>query len=455
MAVMGKKSKKLEAEAVTADTAVAAEEDMEVEVKEEVKGKKKKKEKKAELIGDIEVKEEKSELQLVNSDEGVKEKKKKKKKNKGDTDVKEEGDVKSEVVTTDDTPSDVTATTEENGGKKKKKKSKESKTVELNSNIPVNGLDAEANDLETAGEEKGEKVEKPATDAKPKVSRANKAKNRLKEDLAYISSFMSLLHIPSHGGPGEEEEEGVVPEEARARLMLGRGAEGRAASREELQERLKAKMEQLRGGFGPNDKKKAKKLKRRMAAMEKEKEGKELKQKLMQIGINAGRKGKEALKEAEGMGAKVAKPGVKTDQGVVFSKFDFQEMEKEKKKNLDPESALRKIQKNKSKVKVWEEKGKQEKASKMEASMAWENAQAKAMGEKVKDDETLLKKAIKKKKQIKGSKAKKWEARVEAVESRKAGKQSKRDENIAKRKKEKKEGKMKKATAKGRHVPGF
>ena len=275
------------------------------------------------------------------------------------------------------------------------------------------------------------------------------------EDLAYISSFMSLLHIPSHGGPGEEEEEGEVPEEARARLMLGRGAEGRAASREELQERLKAKMEQLRGGFGPNDKKKAKKLKRRMAAMEKEKEGKELKQKLMQIGINAGRKGKEALKEAEGMGAKVAKPGVKTDQGVVFSKFDFQEMEKEKKKNLDPESALRKIQKNKSKVKVWEEKGKQEKASKMEASMAWENAQAKAMGEKVKDDETLLKKAIKKKKQIKGSKAKKWEARVEAVESRKAGKQSKRDENIAKRKKEKKEGKMKKATAKGRHVPGF
>merc|ERR1719402_1812668 len=165
---------------------------MEVEVKQEVKGKKKKKEKKAELIGDIEVKEEKSELQLVYSDEGVKEKK-----------------------------------------KKKKKKSKESKTVELNSNIPVNGLDAEANDLETAGEEKGEKVEKPATDAKPKVSRANKAKNRLKEDLAYISSFMSVLHIPSHGGPGEEEEEGEVPEEARARLMLGRGAEGRAASREE------------------------------------------------------------------------------------------------------------------------------------------------------------------------------------------------------------------------------
>jgi len=435
----------------------AAEEDMEVEAKEEVKEKKKKKKekgaKKAELDGDVEVKEEKSELQVVNSEEGVKEKKKKKKKDKGDTDVKEDGDVKSEEVKTDDTPCDITAKAEGNGGKKKKK-NKESKTAELNSNIPVNGLDVEANDIETTGEEKGDVVEKPATDAKPKVSRANKAKNRLKEDLAYISSFMSFLHIPSRGGPGEEEEQGDVPEEARERLMLGRAGE-RAGTREELQERLAAKMEELRGGFGPNDKKKAKKLKRRMAAMEKEKEGKELKQKLMQIGINAGKKGKDALRDAEGLGAKVAKPGVKTDQGVVFSKFDFQEMEKEKKKNLDPETALRKIQKNKSKVKVWEEKGKQEKASKMESSMAWESAQAKAMGEKVKDDETLLKKAIKKKKQIKGSKAKKWEARVEAVESKKAGKQDKREKNISKRKKEKKEGKMKKATAKGRHVPGF
>merc|ERR1711874_125666 len=163
--------------------------------------------------------------------------------------------------------------------------------------------------------------------------------------------------------------------------------------------------------------KKAKKLKRRMAALDKEKEGKELKQKLMQIGINAGKKGATIGKEVEAMGGKMTKPGVKTEKGVVFSKFDFQEMEKEKKRqSLDP---------------------------------------AKAMGEKVKDDETLLKKAIKKKQQIKGSKKKKWESRVESMESKKAGKQSKREENISKRKKEKKDKKMKHAVAKGRHVPGF
>ena len=223
-----------------------------------------------------------------------------------------------------------------------------------------------------------------------------------------------------------------------------------------MQERLKKKMDELRGSFGPNDKKKAKKLKRRMAALDKEKEGKELKQKLMQIGINAGKKGSTIGKDAEAMGAKMTKPGVKTENGVVFSKFDFQEMEKEKKRqSLDPATALKKIQKSKEKVKLWDSKGKSDKARNIENNIAWENATAKAMGEKVKDDETLLKKAIKKKQQIKGSKKKKWENRVEAVESKKAGKQSKREENISKRKKEKKDKKMKHAVAKGRHVPGF
>merc|ERR1712181_41100 len=295
---------------------------------------------------------------------------------------------------------------------------------------------------------------------KGKVSVVNSAKNRLKDDLSYISDVLSFLHIPQHRltrdeAEDEEEDDGEMPQEARERLLLVKKPGERAASREELQERLKKKMDELRGSFGPNDKKKAKKLKRRMAALDKEKEGKELKQKLMQIVINAGKKGSTIGKEAEAMGAKMTKPGVKTEKGVVFSKFDFQEMEKEKKRqSLDPATALKKIQKSKEKVKLWDSKGKSDKARNIENNIAWENATAKAMGEKVKDDKTLLKKAIKKKQQIKGSKKKKWENRVEAVESKKAGKQSKREENISKRKKEKKDKKMKHAVAKGRHVPG-
>merc|ERR1712172_400290 len=109
-------------------------------------------------------------------------------------------------------------------------------------------------------------------------------------------------------------------------------------------------------------------------------------------------------------------------------------MGEKKRQSPDPATALKKIQKSKEKVKLWDSKGKSDKARNIENNIAWENATAEAMGEKVKDDETLLKKAIKKKQQIKGSK--------------KAGKQSKREENISKRKKEKKDKKMKHAVAK-------
>jgi len=386
--------------------------------------------------------------------EDVKKKKKKKSKENNHESAMEvsTSEPQSEVLSNGEPPA-----------KKKKKKSKD-KTVVVDKVSDEVEKEQSHEEVEASEEtiQVSEKVEdSEKAKGKGKVSVVNSAKNRLKDDLSYISDFLSFLHIPQHRltrdeQEDEEEEDGEMPQEARERLLLVKKPGERAASREELQERLKKKMDELRGSFGPNDKKKAKKLKRRMAALDKEKEGKELKQKLMQIGINAGKKGSAIGKDVEAMGAKMTKPGVKTEKGVVFSKFDFQEMEKEKKRqSLDPATALKKIQKSKEKVKLWDSKGKSDKARNIENNIAWENATAKAMGEKVKDDETLLKKAIKKKQQIKGSKKKKWENRVEAVESKKAGKQSKREENISKRKKEKKDKKMKHAVAKGRHVPGF
>jgi len=436
MAVMAKKSKKAKSGAVEAVVEPCAEA----------------------ALGDVAASVE-AEVEVKSEEPDVK--KKKKKKNKVKEEAEEdiayapESEPKIEVVP------DVSS---EEPPKKKKKKSKDKTAEKLETAAPV-----EENEQPVALSQEDKESHTPVNKEddsgksknKGKGSVVNSSKHRLKEDLNYISDFLSFLHIPQHRlardeDEDEEEEDGEMPEEARERLLLVKKPGERAANREELQERLKKKMEELRGSFGPNDKKKAKKLKRRMAALDKEKEGKELKQKLMQIGINAGKKGATIGKEVEAMGGKMTKPGVKTDKGVVFSKFDFQEMEKEKKRqSLDPATALKKIQKSKEKVKLWDEKGKSDKARKIENNIAWENATAKAMGEKVKDDETLLKKAIKKKQQIKGSKKKKWENRVEAVESKKAGKQSKREENISKRKKEKKDKKMKHAVAKGRHVPGF
>merc|ERR1712226_10627 len=333
--------------------------------------------------------------------------------------------------------------------KKQKKKEKKQKKIDLDTTDAVmEEIKTEAGDVKQTECEKAEK-------GKPSIIRSSKL--RQKDDLAYISDFMSYIHIMGHKRMDEDEDEDQTTEmtdEAMERLHLNRNPENRATSKEELQERLKKKIEELRGSFGPNDKKKQKKLKRRMAALEKEKTNNELKQKLMEIGINAGKKPQNIAKDVEAMGAKMTKPGVKTDKGVIFSKFDFQEMDKEKKRNMDPETALKKIQKSKDKIKLWEEKGKTEKVKNIESSIAWTNAIGKAEGEKIKDDETLLKKSIKKKQQIKGSKKKKWEERVESMENRKAGGQSKRKENISKRKKDKKDKKMKHAVAKGRHVPG-
>merc|ERR1712130_569663 len=218
--------------------------------------------------------------------------------------------------------------------------------------------------------------------------------------------------------------------------------------------------EELRGqkSDGTNNKKAEKKLKKKLAKIEKKKkESEELKQKLMTVGRNAGKKG-NLMKAAESLGAVPKKPGVKTSKGVVFSKFDFKDevkSSKDPKKNLDPQAALNKLKKNKEKIKMWEEKGRSDKASKIENNIAWENAMKKAQGEKVKDDVSLLKKSIKKQKQIKTSSKKKWEKRADEVKNKESAFVEKRETNLNKRIKEKKDKKMKKLAAKGRHVPGF
>ena len=231
----------------------------------------------------------------------------------------------------------------------------------------------------------------------------------------------------------------------------------RAATREELKERLQTKLEELRANINVNDKKKEKKLKKRLARIEKTKrETNELKQKMMSLGKSVGKKG-NLLKASESAGALPKSKGVKTEKGVVFSKFDFKDdlTPKEVKKSADPQAALNKLKKEKEKIKMWEEKGRTEKASKIENSIAWDKAINKAQGEKVKDDVGLLKKSIKKQKQIKSSSKKKWEKRSEEVKNKETAFVEKREGNMAKRKKDVKDRKMKKLAAKGRHVPGF
>ena len=96
------------------------------------------------------------------------------------------------------------------------------------------------------------------------------------------------------------------------------------------------------------------------------------------------------------------RPSVVDKEGkLVFSKFDFTKSnEKEKPKNSlhgkDFKRLLEKIEKRKSKIESLKETN-AEKAKKLEQKNAWQSVMLRAEGEKVKDDPTLLKKAMTKK----------------------------------------------------------
>ena len=93
----------------------------------------------------------------------------------------------------------------------------------------------------------------------------------------------------------------------------------------------------------------------------------------------------------------------------------------------------------------------------------WLNAKKRAHGERVRDDTSLLKKALKRKEQGKNKSEKQWKEREDNVTKGKAMKQKKREANLNKRKEEKggKKGKNKqkpsggKAKGKAKGRPGF
>lgn len=151
------------------------------------------------------------------------------------------------------------------------------------------------------------------------------------------------------------------------------------------------------------------------------------------------------------------KPVFNSNDKIVFSKIDFADIGKKKKKKAanDPKSVLIELQKQKEKLNTLQESGETGKVLEIKEKVAWKNAVAKAEGKKVKDDPELLKRSIKRQEQKKKTSRQKWKVRQENVKKTKEERQKKRTENIAKRKKDKKLHQLKKAARKGKIIPGF
>jgi len=154
------------------------------------------------------------------------------------------------------------------------------------------------------------------------------------------------------------------------------------------------------------------------------------------------------------------KPEVQLPQegGMSFSSVVFSENGAKKKKGAlsgrNYSQMLKKVEREKSKISEVEETDK-DKAQKMKQKAAWKVALQRAEGVKVKDDVTLLKKAIMRKTQQKKKSQKEWAERTEQEHRRKERKEDKRKGQIAKRKDEKRKKGIKKAQKEGRYVQPF
>ena len=87
----------------------------------------------------------------------------------------------------------------------------------------------------------------------------------------------------------------------------------------------------------------------------------------------------------------------------------------------------------------------------------WLNAKKRAHGERVRDDTSLLKKALKRKETAKKKSEREWRDRIDTVAKSKEQRQTKREENLRKRRDEKgsKGGKKKSSGGKKKARPGF
>jgi hypothetical protein len=101
-----------------------------------------------------------------------------------------------------------------------------------------------------------------------------------------------------------------------------------------------------------------------------------------------------------------------------------------------------------------------EKRAELEEKDAWLNAKKRAHGERVRDDTSLLKKALKRKETAKKRSERDWKERIDTVSRMKEQRQTKREENLRKRRDEKGtkgKGKGKKPSGGGKKKarPGF
>ncbi|KAI7469073.1 hypothetical protein KC351_g13303 [Hortaea werneckii] len=238
----------------------------------------------------------------------------------------------------------------------------------------------------------------------------------------------------------------------------------------ELQERLRSRIEELRarrkadGPEGKPARSRQELLEQRRKKEEQRKEAK--KEQRRKAKEEEQRKREEQLRAGSGSpmpGADMFSPRPqqqKHEDSFNFSRLAFEDGTQtnadfsglqhapHKKGPQDPRTALEAAQNKQRRVSGYDA----EKRADIAEKDLWLNAKKRAHGERVRDDTSLLKKALKRKEKQKGKSEKAWKEREETVVKGKEMKQKKREDNLRKRREEKggnKGGKKKAGAGKG------
>uniref|UniRef100_W5M933 Surfeit 6 n=1 Tax=Lepisosteus oculatus TaxID=7918 RepID=W5M933_LEPOC len=241
-----------------------------------------------------------------------------------------------------------------------------------------------------------------------------------------------------------------------------------------LRQRLHEKIEESRGN-GSSKGLSAEDLAKKRARRKQERERKKRKRKEIRMKKLAEKTGEgETAEESKGDGAKVENPGGTGGRGgaetsIVFNKVDLSgeyvskaQQKKEKRKkikgNVTPltgknyKQLLDRVEARKAKVEELRSKD-EEKAKELEEKIKWTNVLYKAEGLKIKDNEELLRRSLKRKEKMRAQKKRRWEQRSENVLEKMQNRQDKRRKNIQKKKQSKAEKRKDRARKKGRILP--
>ncbi|XVE65740.1 hypothetical protein DITRI_Ditri08aG0023700 [Diplodiscus trichospermus] len=195
------------------------------------------------------------------------------------------------------------------------------------------------------------------------------------------------------------------------------GGEEWSVTYEELRQRLRRKIEELRGGRNTAGSDKGKKKNERN-----DKNGNVQKKRKRENGA-------EEKKSATSNGKdKLEKDVEEAAKELTFSHVKLGDEEKHAKKKKRKLSKLKELE---IAMKLEEAKKDPEKGEVIAKKHSWKAAMDRAAGIKVHDDPKLLKQSIQKEKKRHQKNVEKWNERVETTEKLKAEKQQKRSENIA------------------------